>query len=162
VGAALTTLQQLAHDRNCCVLTVDHHRKGGQARDVVNDLLGPTSKAAALDTVWGLYGGREQRGVSLKVAGREVRPRELWLEFDEQSHMWQLGTEPYHAPKDTVMVDVGRALAELGGVATTSEIASALGMHVGNVSRALARLVAGGSVQRLPREGHRVPYRWVG
>jgi hypothetical protein len=33
-------------------------------------------------------------------------------------------------------------------------------MHVGNVSRALARLAAG-RVRRLPREGHRVPYEWV-
>lgn len=49
----------------------------------------------------------------------------------------------------------------LGGVATTSELADALGMPVGNVSRALARLVRGGWVRRLPREGHRVPYRWV-
>jgi len=46
-------------------------------------------------------------------------------------------------------------------VATTSEIASALGMHVGNVSRALARLVAAGRVRRLAREGHRVPYELV-
>jgi DNA-binding transcriptional ArsR family regulator len=171
VSAALTALQRLAHERNCCVLTVDHHRKGGQARDVVNDLLGPTSKAAALDTVWGLYSSGDQGGVSLRprqstarlrVTGREVRRCELALEFDAGSGMWQLGAEPVVAPKETAMVDVGRALAELGGVATTSEIASALGMHVGNVSRALARLVAAGRVRRLPREGHRVPYQWVG
>jgi DNA-binding MarR family transcriptional regulator len=54
------------------------------------------------------------------------------------------------------------APAGLGGVATTSEIAKALGMPAGNVSRALARLVAAGRVRRLPREGHRVPYQWVG
>ena len=59
-------------------------------------------------------------------------------------------------------VEPGRAGAGgTGGVATTSEIASALGMHVGNVSRALARLVAAGRVRRMPREGHRVPYELV-
>ena len=76
--------------------------------------------------------------------------------------MWQRGAKPVAAPKDTAMTEVGRALAELGGVATTSEIASALGMHAGNVSRALARLVAAGRVRRLRREGRRVPYQRVG
>ena len=159
VGETLTALQRLAHEQSCCVLTVDHHRKGGQGRDVVDDLLGPTSKAAALDTVWGLYGGRGQRGVSLRVTGREVAPCELALEFERGSHMWQLGSEPYLTPKESAMMDVGRALAGLGGVATTSEIAKALGKPVGNVSRALAVLVSAGWVRRLPREGHRVPYR---
>jgi len=158
-SGALTALQRLAHEQRCCVLTVDHHRKGGQRRDAVDDLLGPTSKAAALDTVWGLYGGRGQRGVSLRVTGREVRPCELALEFDRGRQTWQVGAEPYLAPKEPAMMGVGRALAGLGGVATTSEIAKALGVSVGNVSRALAALVSAGWVQRLPREGHRVPYK---
>ena len=159
VSSALTALQRLAQEQSCCVLTVDHHRKGGQGRDAIDDLLGPTSKAAALDTVWGLYGGRGQRGVSLRVIGREVAPCELALEFDPGRQMWQLGAEPYLTAKESAMMDVGRALERLGGVATTSEIAKALGMPVGNVSRALAALVSTGWVRRLPREGHRVPYR---
>jgi predicted Rossmann fold nucleotide-binding protein DprA/Smf involved in DNA uptake len=111
--------------------------------------------------VWGLYGGREEGGVILRVTGREVTPNELALEFDAGSGMWQLKPEPDVAPKDTTITEVARALAELGGAATTSEIASTLGMPVGNASRALARLVKGGRVRRLPREGHRVPYELV-
>jgi DNA-binding transcriptional ArsR family regulator len=171
VSATLTALQWLAQRHNCCVLTIDHHRKDERRGDAVDDLLGQTSKAAALDTVWGLYGGRGERGVSLRprqstarlrVTGREVAPCELALEFDPGSGMWQLGAEPYVASKETAMMEVGRALARLGGVATTSEIAKALGMRAANVSRALARLLAAGQVRRLPREGHRVPYEWVG
>jgi DNA-binding MarR family transcriptional regulator len=59
-------------------------------------------------------------------------------------------------------VEPGGAGAGGGGVATTAELASALGMPTGNVSPALAQLVAAGRVRRLPREGHRVPYELVG
>jgi DNA-binding transcriptional ArsR family regulator len=162
VSATLTALQVLAQRHNCCVLTVDHHRKHERRGNAVDDLLGQTSKAAVLDTVWGLYGGGGERGVSLRITGREVAPCELALEFDADSGMWQRGAEPVLVPKETAAMEVGRALAEMGGVATTSEIAAALGMPVGNVSRALARLMAAGRVQRLPREGRRVPYEWVG
>ena len=161
VSTIMSGLHRLAHNRGCCVLTVDHHRKSGQGRDVVNDLLGHASKAAALDTVWGLYSGREGHGVSLSVTGREVTPCELALEFDPNSGMWQLQPEPEGAPMDGTMSDVARVLAELGGVATTSEMASALGKPAGNVSHALARLLHDGQVRRLPRVGHRVPYELV-
>jgi DNA-binding transcriptional ArsR family regulator len=162
VGAVMASLQQLARGRNCCVLTIDHHRKQRQGRDVVSDLLGPTSKAAVLDTVWGLYDGGEQGGAILSIMGREVAPCELALEFDAGSGTWQVRPEAEVAPKESAVTEVARALAELGGAATTSEIASALGMPVGNVSRALGRLVRDGRVRKGERERHRVPYLLVG
>jgi hypothetical protein len=179
VSAALIGLQILAQRHNCCVLTIDHHRKDERRGDVVDDLLGQTSKAAVLDTVWGLYSGRGGAGVSLRprqstarlrprqstarlrVTGQEVAPCELALEFDANSGMWQRAAEPAVAPRGTAVMQVGQALVGLEGVATTAEVAGALGMPAGNVSRALARLVAEGRVRRRAREGHRVPYEWV-
>ena len=53
---------------------------------------------------------------------------------------------------------MAEALRELGGRATTEEIARRTGMAKGNVSLGLRRLAAAGRVRRLEREGHRVPY----
>ena len=158
MAAVMTGLQQLAHKRNCAILTIDHHRKDGRGDDVLDDLLGPTSKAAALDTAWGLYRGREPGSTILRVTGREVAPCELPLEFDAGSGMWQLRPEPEVTPRETTMTRVLRALAELGGAATTAEIAGALGLNPGNVSRALRPLLQEGRVRRGARQGHRVPY----
>ncbi|MBM4430801.1 MAG: MarR family transcriptional regulator, partial [Chloroflexi bacterium] len=159
VGEALAALQQLAWQHNCCLLTVDHHRKGRQGRDVVDDLQGSTAKAAALDTIWGLYATRGQGRASLCVTGREVAACELALEFDEPSQSWQLGSEPCLGLGDSAQIAVWQALQALGGVASTAEIAEALGMPPGNVSRTLAALVSAGWARRLPREGRRVPYK---
>jgi alkylated DNA nucleotide flippase Atl1 len=53
---------------------------------------------------------------------------------------------------------LGRAPGKLGAVATTAEIAKAVGMPARNVSRALAEWVAARRVRRLARVGRRVPY----
>jgi len=158
MAAVMTGLQQLAYKCNCAILTVDHHRKDGRGGDVLNDLLGPASKAAALDTAWGLYHGGEAGSTMLRVTGREVAPCELALEFDAGSGMWRARPEPEVTPRETRMTEVLRALAELGGAATTAEIAGALGLDATNVSRALARLLREGRVRRGTRQGHRAPY----
>jgi hypothetical protein len=159
VTAALAGLQRLAHDRNCCMLIIDHHKKPGQAPDVINDILGSTGKAAVIDTAWGLYKECGMRGATLRVTGRDVTACELTIEFDRSTDGWQLCPDPSEVPRESALTDVTRALAHLGGQATTSELAAALYMPVGNVSRALSALVAAGWVHRLPRQGRRVPYQ---
>jgi predicted ATP-dependent serine protease len=159
VTAVLASLQRIAHENNCCVLIVDHHKKPGQAPDVINDILGSTGKAAVIDTAWGLYKERGMRGATLRVTGRDVTACELTIEFDRSTDGWQLCPDPSEVPRESALTDVTRALAHLGGQATTSELAAALDMPVGNASRALSALVAAGWVRRLPRQGRRVPYQ---
>ena len=52
-----------------------------------------------------------------------------------------------------VAMMLGRALGKLGAVATTAEIAKAVGMPARNVSQALAEWVAARRVRWLPRAG---------
>ena len=64
----------------CAVVAVDHHRKDGD-QDAINDILGATSKSAAIDTAWGLF--RAGYGAKLSVRGRDVQDLEIRLRFDE-------------------------------------------------------------------------------
>ena len=199
---AMGALQRLAHEHECCILTVDHHKKAGLVANVVDDLLGSTGKAAVVDTAWGLYKDRSRGNAILRVTGRDVDGCELALRFSGGGRCWEVrGTSPPWPPllargdapgEGRVRVSaqgrvgegrrscpsvlargeggmrvsqqwrVAEALRELGGVATTSEIAERAEMAAGNVSHALAELVAAGWVRRLARVGHGVPYEWVG
>ena len=86
---ALAALLRLAREHDCCVLTLDHHKKRGAQRDVIGDILGSTGKAAVIDTAWGLYKERGREGAMLEVTGRDIEPRELAIEFDGSRRGWQ-------------------------------------------------------------------------
>ncbi|MDH7489138.1 MAG: AAA family ATPase [Anaerolineae bacterium] len=88
---AMAALQDLALNRDLCILCVDHHRKvGPTAADVIDDIVGSTGKSAVVDTAWGLYRKRGERGATLRIAGRDVDEQELALEFDSLTGCWQL------------------------------------------------------------------------
>jgi hypothetical protein len=158
---AMGTLQRLAHEHECCILTVDHHRKAGLMANVVDDILGSTGKAAVADTAWGLYKDRRSGCAILRVTGRDIETYELELRFSERGGLW--GLRPIEDPRVQASQEekVAQALRELGGTSTTVEIAERTGMTFGNVSGTLAKLVEDGRVRRLAREGHRVPYQLV-
>ncbi len=157
--AAMSVLQRLAHAHGCCVLTVDHHKKPGVVSNVVDDILGSTGKAAVLDTVWGLYKDRLPGTAVLRVTGRDLDSCDLPLRFDEGVNGWYLRPAADLRPQLSLDDNVARTLCDLGGTATTADIAQRTAIDPGNVSRALRRLVAAGLVERLPRRGHQVPYR---
>lgn len=151
--AAMAGLQRLAHERECCVLTVDHHRKPGLMANVVDDILGSTGKAAVIDTAWGLYKDRSKGNATPRVTGRDIDTCELALRFSEGGHCWELRPEGEARSQVSQEDSVAQALRELGGVGTTSQVAQRTGMAMGNVSRALRKLMAAGAVQRLSRDG---------
>jgi hypothetical protein len=169
--AAMAPLQRLAHEHDCCVLTVDHHKKPGLVSNVVDDILGSTGKAAVIDTAWGLYkdrtpprarGGVPAHGsATLRVTGRDLDTCELPLRFSEGGHCWEL--RPASEARSQVSQEerVAQTLRELGGTGTTEEVVQRTGMAKGNASHALAQLLGAGRVRRLGREGHRVPYELV-
>ena len=75
-----SALQKVAFDHDCCVLLVDHHRKpsiGGG--DVIDDVLGSTTKTGHSDAILGLFKQRGVAGAVLKIVGRDVEERELAL-----------------------------------------------------------------------------------
>lgn len=152
--AVLATLQRLALERGAAIVCVDHHRKpAGSAVDLVDDLLGSTAKAATADCLWALYRERGKRGAVLKVTGRDVDDRELAVEWHADTCAWQALGEAGDVARQESRQRVLQALADLGGAATTAEIADHLNGDRGNVSRALADLYHAHRVVRDKRDG---------
>jgi len=159
VTRMLGGLQEMALARDVCVLAIDHHRKPGMVTDVVDDVMGSTGKSAVADTIWGLYRQRGDKGANLAVTGRDVAEVQLGIAFDRVTLSWQLDETAEGVRYGTVQADILDAMAELGGEATTTELAEALDMDKGNVSHELGELVAKGAVAKGERRGHSIPYR---
>lgn len=87
--AWLSPLQEIAHDQNCVILFVDHHRKmKGYDPDVIADILGSTAKGAMVDTAIGLYRERGKAGAKLAVTGREIEETTLSIKMDWNTGCW--------------------------------------------------------------------------
>jgi len=159
VTRMLGGLQEMALARDVCVLAIDHHRKPGMVTDVVDDVMGSTGKSAVADTIWGLYRQRGDKGANLAVTGRDVAEVQLGIAFHRVTLSWQLDETAEGVRYGTVQADILDAMAELGGEATTTELAEALDMDTGNLHHELSELVAKGAVVKCERRGRTVPYR---
>jgi hypothetical protein len=151
---ALAALLQVAHEHDCCVLTVDHHKKPGVLPDVIDDILGSTGKAAVIDTAWGLYKERDNKGARLDVRGRDIEPHELAIEFDGSGNGWRrlceaevdVGTAPLKAGLSAAEQEVYELLEEMGE-ADAGKLAKGLSRHRTSVLKTLKRLRAQGCVE---------------
>jgi hypothetical protein len=161
---SLGGLQRLAIERDITILLVDHHRKGGaqSVGDVVDDVMGATSKVGVADAAMGLYRERRKREAVLKVTGRDIDDQELAIAFDPVTCCWQYEGDAHAVRAESVQGEILEALTELGGTATTAQIAKWLNKPADNVSRELAELVAKGKVSRGERQGKEVPYTLAG
>jgi uncharacterized membrane protein len=65
------------------------------------------------------------------------------------------------ATHNASQLEVLETLRELGGEATTSDLAARLGKDKGQISRTLADLITRGDVRKGQRTGKEVPYRLV-
>jgi DNA-binding MarR family transcriptional regulator len=153
-------LQRLALDRSITVLLVDHHRKpgGNGDGDVIDDVMGATSKVGVADAAMGLYRRRGERTATLKVTGRDIDDREMSILFDQELCCWQYEGEVAEVKSNTVQAEILDALKQLGGRATTTRIARFLGKQPSNISSELNELVMRGGIQRGRRDGREVPY----
>lgn len=155
----LSILQQGAAHSGLAVLLVDHHRKSAQAdADPVDDIMGSTAKAGVVDAALGLYRRRDGSPTLLKVTGRDVEERQLAVRFDAETCCWQ-EVSGQSAASVSLTERVVAALEQVGGEATTQELAQLLQHDQGHVSRALHALHRAGVVARAGRRGRCVPYR---
>lgn len=157
---ALSSLQAEAMQRDICILFIDHHRKGtGENRDTISDVVSSVAKPGIADTIMGFYRSPGKKEWTLTVTGRDVEETELALSYDGLTACWQSLGDAESVRKDSVQAEVVAALTDLGGKATTAEIAEHTGMDRGNVSRTLGDLIAAGFVRRVTKkEGRNVPY----
>ncbi len=158
---ALSPIQNIALQKNCAILIIDHHRKlfGGDI-DVVVDILGSSAKAAVADTIWGLYKQRGSGQVKLGMVGRDVEDNMLTLAIDP-SGLWQLVQEGEDGleitPRRQEILD---ALAQIGP-ASVDLVAEAINQNRGNTHTRLQDLVDAGLVRR-GKQGNSIVYSQTG
>lgn len=156
------SLQRLAMEKDVCVLLIDHHRKSaGGAGDVIDDVMGATSKVGVADAAIGIYRERGQSGATLKISGRDVDDQELAIQFDSELFTWQLMGTAAGVKSESVQGQILDALEELGGSATAAKIAQWLGRDRSNVRSELLELAAKGIVRRGAKDGREIPYELV-
>lgn len=146
--AALTPLQETAHEHEVAILMIDHHRKSfGKDPDAIADILGSTAKGAMLDTSWGLYRERGKAGAKLQVVGRDVVERTMALHFDVQTSCWQSDGDADELELTERRQEIIDTLAEFGPIGV-SELARAINQDKANTHRRLQDLVGAGLVVR--------------
>ncbi|HXF62866.1 MAG TPA: AAA family ATPase [Caldilineaceae bacterium] len=157
-------LQRLAVERDITLLLVDHHRKigAGGAGDVIDDVMGASSKTGVADAAIGLYRGRGEKTATLKVAGRDVDDLELAIQWDSQLFCWQLVGDASGVRTASVQEDILIAVRELGGAATVAAIAHWLGKDRANIYHEVQELVGKRKLHRGDRRGKEVPYTLAG
>lgn len=156
------TLQRIAIEREISLLLVDHHRKSaGGAGDVIDDVMGATSKVGVADAAIGIYRERGQTNATLKTSGRDIEELELSIKFDKEFFTWQLEGTASGVKQESQQADIITAITELGGKASAAQIAKWLGKLPNNITRELNELVNKGLVFRGERNGRSVPYMIV-
>jgi hypothetical protein len=144
--AWLTPLQEMAHNKNCAILLIDHHKKGTSFEpDVIADILGSTAKGAMADTVLGLYRERNKSEAELRVTGREVEEHTLSIRIDWLHGCWRMDSSKMEAtPNQADVLDV---LEEISPAKVT-DIAEAIDRNKGAVYKDLTELEKNGKVQK--------------
>lgn len=149
---AFGRLHSLAAEHECTIVGIEHHRKRA-LENVVDDILGTTSKAAVPDTILGLYRERGRRVATLQVTGRDVKEQELPIEFDPLTFCWQV-VEGEGRQGTTEVMEVLEKSSDPIGV---REIARQTGLYPSQVSRILTDLLSVGRVRRMGQKYVRVP-----
>ena len=159
MNVAFGSLQRLAIEKDICLLLVDHHRKSAAGvGDVIDDVMGATSKVGVADAAIGIYRQRGQPEATLKVSGRDVDDQELVLKFDRELFCWQLVGNADDIKEDSAQSDILLALEEMCGTATITRLANLLGKQAPNVARECGELVARGKLVKGAKQGKEVPY----
>lgn len=147
-------LQQLAIKHDVTILLIDHHKKGnGFSQDVIDDVMGATSKMSVADAAWGLYRDRSGKDAVLKTTGRDIEDKEISITFDKESCSWQSHGNTNDVKTGTLKGDIAEAIEELGGTATTKQIADFVKRPPSNVSRDLKAMLDLNQVARFEQTG---------
>ena len=162
MNVTMGVLQRITLDHNITMLLVDHHRKSaGVNADVIDDVMGATSKAAVADAALGIYRERGKTDATLRVTGRDVEDSETAIKFDPATGCWQVVGDASSVKTGTVQSSILTAITERGGQATVTQIAKWLDRKKSNVYAEVQELVAKGKLKRLEQKGKEVFYSIV-
>ena len=160
MNVTMGVLQRITLDYNITMLLVDHHRKSNGANaDVIDDVMGATSKAAVADAALGIYRERGKTEAVLRVTGRDVEDSETAIKFDPLTGCWQMVGDASGVRTESVQADILTAISELGSKATIKQVADWLRRDKSNTFREIQELVAKGKLTRLEKSGRQVLYK---
>lgn len=163
MNVAFGSLQRMAMERDVCLLLVDHHRKSaGGVGDVIDDVMGATSKVGVADAAIGIYRERGKSDAILKVSGRDVDDQELAINFDRDLFSWQLLGTAAGVKSESVQSNILTAIKELGGKATVAKVAEWLKKDRSNTHKEMTELVNKGILLRGDKKGREVQYSIAG
>jgi len=137
-------LQRLAHEYQCALLLVFHHKKGA-VNDPIWDVRGSGAIPGAVDVLIGLYRDRNSGDHCLLSESRDAPELELRVEFEKaQTFSWQLVGNLRELAKSEAEEDALAALQNLGGEADVASIAKQVGKTYSPVYRTVKRMAAAG------------------
>lgn len=95
----LGILKAIADKLNICILLIHHLRKM-KDDDPQNMISGTTGISGAVDSCYVLIEDRQRKNMAtLHCRGRDIEPRELQLQFDKETHIWQLLADSAEQPE---------------------------------------------------------------
>jgi len=127
----VNVLKKLADKHRIAVLLIHHLRKQADD-DPVNMISGTTGLTGAVDGIYILQKDKRTGSAAKFIAtGRDIEQRELTLEFDSDSHLWNLvsdDTEHASSPVDAILTAVRNYLQrEEIFIGSATELAGLLG-----------------------------------
>ena len=94
----ITRLKQIADDKNIAIVIVHHTRKMPD-NDPFNTISGTMGLLGAADGAFILEKDkRTENTARLSITGRDIKDMSLDLEFDEDTHVWNLISKSYSEP----------------------------------------------------------------
>lgn len=144
----LQPLQLIAHDTESSIILVDHLRKINKNADidhmdVIEEILGSTAKAAAVDSTYGLFTQQGRHGAQLKIKGKDIEPDQIEIVFDPLTGCWQRA-EIFTEQQSDILV----FLVSIGEAVHLKAIAEAVGRHESTVFNQLTKLIKEGMVKK--------------
>jgi len=144
MNKALIPLHDIAHETECAVMLIDHHRKNidfaPDAHSSIDDILGSTAKGAISDTIWGLYHKKGNVSSQLLIVGREVIETTITLQKENETGLWQTDGSAHGLRMTARRQEAVDFISENPNL-TSAEIADALDQDRGNTHKRLQDLV---------------------
>lgn len=153
-----SALQNLALDKDCPIVLIDHFKKPHKdAGDVIDDVSGSTGKTGVADTTIGIFRVRHQSQAQLKVTGRDIEEKDLTVEFQKDDCTWNMIGNTQDVIDDRAGNKLLDAIIELGDKATSKNLEEKTKWSKGYVSKLLTKLENEGFIIRGGKgEAHKV------
>jgi hypothetical protein len=137
----LSPIQKIAHDENCSIILIDHHKKASDfEKNVISDILGSVGKGAVADTILGLYRNNSRKTAELMITGRDIEDNVFPIKFDSKTGLWEINLDKIEDKITIQMTLVIKLISEKGEV-KEKEIVDHLKKNKGNVHKLLTKMV---------------------